>query len=107
ESVFPALQVRQDRDVVGGERVLARTEGVAELAEIDELRGLRFPHDELRAALDFLVLIGEPVRQRIARVVRPLDDIDELFFQEVDNGHRSPLPGEWRYAATSWPPQAS
>jgi hypothetical protein len=49
EAVLPRLQPRQDRDVVGGERVLARAERVAELAEVDELRHLRLAHDELRA----------------------------------------------------------
>ena len=32
--------VGQDRDVVGGERMFARSEGIAELAEIHELRDL-------------------------------------------------------------------
>ena len=39
--------------------VLAGAEGVAELAEVDELRDLRFAHDQLRAALDLLVLVRE------------------------------------------------
>ena len=38
---------------------------VAELAEINELRGLRLTHDQLRAALDFLVLVGKAPRQRV------------------------------------------
>ena len=88
ERVFPALEVGEDRDVVGRQRVLAGTERVAELAEVDELRDLRFAHDELRAVLDFLVLVGEAERQRVARVVRPLDDVDELFLEEIDDRHR-------------------
>ena len=59
EAVLPALEPGQDRDVVGGQRVLAGTEGVAELAEVDELRRLRLAHDELRAVLDLLVVVGE------------------------------------------------
>src|SRR5439155_15423970 len=61
EAVLPALEVRQDRDVVGGERVFSRTERVAELAQVDELRDLRFAHEQLGTALDLLVLVGEPV----------------------------------------------
>ena len=41
--------------------VLARAERVAELPQVDELRHLRLADDQLRAALDFLVLIGEAV----------------------------------------------
>jgi hypothetical protein len=41
--------------------VLARAEQVAVLSEVDELRGLRLAHDELRAVLDFLVLVGKAV----------------------------------------------
>ncbi len=94
ERVFPALEIGEDRDVVGRERVLARTERVAELAQIDELRDLRFADDELRAVLDLLVLVGEPVRKRVARVVGPLDDVDELLLQEIDDRHQRVLPGE-------------
>ena len=88
ERVLPALEIGEDRDVVGGERVLARAERVAELAEVDELRDLRFAHDQLRAVLDFLVLVGKAERQRVARIVGPFDDVDELFLEEVDDRHR-------------------
>ena len=70
------------------ERVLARAEGVAELAEVDELRHLRFADDELRAVLDGLVLVGKPPRQRVARVVGPLDDLEQLALDEVHDAHR-------------------
>ena len=78
--------MREDRDVVGV-AVFARPEGVAELAEIDELRDLRFADDELRAALDFLVLVGKAVRKRVARIVGPLDDLDQLTANEVGQAH--------------------
>ena len=92
EAVLPALELRQDGNVVGRQRVLARPERVAELAEVHELHHLRLAHDELRAALDFLVLVGKPERQRIARVIRPLDDVDELAADEVGDSHRG-APG--------------
>ena len=57
EAVFPALQRGEDRDVVRGQRVLAGTEGVPELAEVNELSDLRFANNELGSVLDFLVLI--------------------------------------------------
>ena len=93
ESVLPALEPRQHRDVVGGQRVLAGAEGVAELAEVHELRHLRFADDELGVALDFLVLVGEPVRQRVARVVGPLDDVDELAADEIGETHGGSFVG--------------
>jgi hypothetical protein len=90
ERVLPALEVGENGDVVGGERVLPRAERVPEFAEVDELRHLRLAHHELRAILDFLVLVGKPEAQRVARVIRPLDDVDELFLDEVDDRHRVP-----------------
>ena len=69
EAVLPALEARQNRNVVGGERVLAGPEQVAVLPEVDELDDLRLADDELRAALDFLVLVGK-ADTRACRVSR-------------------------------------
>src|SRR5262249_35209321 len=59
----------------------------------DELRDLRFADDELRAVLDLLVLVGKAVRQGVPRVVGPLDDVDELFLEKVDDRHLRRSPG--------------
>ena len=40
EAVFPRLEAGQDGDVIGLQAVLAGAEGVAELAQVDELHGL-------------------------------------------------------------------
>ena len=64
-----------------------RAKRVAEFTQINELRDLRFADDELRAALDFLVLIGKPERERVARIVRPFDDVDELFLEKIGQSH--------------------
>src|SRR5439155_8547568 len=87
EPVLPALEIGEDRDVVRRERVLARAERIAELAEIHELGDLRFADDQLRAAFNLLVLVGKPEGERIARVIGPFDDVDELLADEVENGH--------------------
>ena len=58
-------------------------ERVAELAQIDELHDLRLADDELRAVLDRLVVVRKAERERVARVVRPLDDVDQLALDEV------------------------
>jgi len=57
QTVFPAFEVGENGDVGRDQGVGAGTEGVAELALINELGDLRFPHDELRAALDLLLLV--------------------------------------------------
>src|SRR6185369_17590156 len=87
EPVLPSFQIAEHGNVVGGQRILARPESIAELAEIDELRDLRFADDQLRAALDLLVLVRKAVRQRIARIVAPFDDVDELFLDEIHQRH--------------------
>ena len=59
--------------------------------EVDELDVLRLAHDQLRAVLDRLVLVREAVRQRVARVIGPLDDVDELALDEIHQAHRCPF----------------
>ena len=89
EAEGPRLELREDRNVVRRQRVLARLEGVAELSEVDELRDLRLADDELSAVLDGLVLVGELPRERVPRVVGPFDDLEQLALDEVHDAHRS------------------
>ena len=63
--------------------MLAGAESVAEFAEINELRHLRFAHDQLRAAFDLVILVGETERDGVARVVGPFDHVDRLSAEEV------------------------
>jgi hypothetical protein len=60
---------------------------VYELAHVHELRHLAFAHDELGIVLDLLVVVREAVRQGVARIVHPLDDVDELPVDEIHEGH--------------------
>ena len=69
--------------------MLARRESVAELAEINELRDLRFAHDELRAVLDFLVVVRPAEAERVARIIGPFDDFDQFAFDEIHESHGS------------------
>ena len=72
--------------------------------EVDELHGLRLADDELRAALDFLVLVGKSERQRVARVVGPLDDVDELAADEIGQAHgRIPRRRYYRFGGFRGP----
>jgi Holliday junction resolvasome RuvABC ATP-dependent DNA helicase subunit len=43
--------------------------------------------DELAAVLDFHAGHREAPRQRVVAVLRPLDDVDELFLDEIHQSH--------------------
>src|SRR5262249_55163625 len=87
EPVLPALEPREHRNVVGRQHVLAGSEQVAELSEVHELDHLRFADDELGAALDFLVFVRKAIRQRVAGIISPLDNLDELALDEIHQSH--------------------
>jgi hypothetical protein len=87
EAVTPRLEPGEDGDVVGRQRVLAGTEGVPELPEVHELHPLRLADDQLRAVLDRLVVVRKAERERVARVIGPLDDLDQLALEEVHDAH--------------------
>ena len=55
--------------------------------EVDELRHLRLAHDQLCAALDRLVIVRKAERERVARVIGPLDDLEQLALQEIHDAH--------------------
>src|SRR6185503_18338618 len=57
------------------------------LAEVDELCLLRLADDQLCAVLDRLVVVREAERERVAGVIGPLDDLDQLALEEVDDAH--------------------
>ena len=81
EAVVPVLQRRQDRHVVGLEEVETRHEDVGELALVDEDRGLPLAHGQLGAVLDLVAVALEAPDHRVAGVVGPFDDVDELSRQ--------------------------
>ncbi len=94
EAVLPPAQGRQDRDVLRGELVPPRQEEVGRLPLVDEEGRLVLAHRQLRAHLDLLVVDGEPVDERVGRLVQPLDDLDELradlLLDVVEQAHSSP-----------------
>ena len=92
EAVFPAQDGGQDRDVLGSKRVLAGAEQIGKLPGCHELHQLRFTDDQLRTVLDLLVLIRPAKRQRVTRVVRPFDDIDELVADDVEQSVHARSP---------------
>src|SRR5262249_62313129 len=75
EAVLPPTKPREDRNVFRDKRVFARPVQVAELAKVDELGHLGFTNDQLCAALDFSVVVGIAIRQRVAPSIHPLNDL--------------------------------
>ncbi len=67
--------------------MFAGAKGVTEFAQINELHHLRFTDDQLRAALDLFVVIGKPKGERVPRIVRPLNDVDDLGFEKVQDAN--------------------
>jgi hypothetical protein len=55
------------------------------------LGDLGFAHDELRAALDLLLLVGIAEGNGVAGVVLPLDDFEKLRSQIIDQAHSAPF----------------
>ena len=67
--------------------MFAGAKGVAKLAEINELRHLRFAHDKLRAVFDFLLQVRIAKGKSIAGIILPLDDFEELCFEVIHQAH--------------------
>ena len=96
EAVVPVLQRGQDRQVVGLELVEPGAEDVGELALVDEDRRLPLADGELGAVLDRVALALEAPDDGVAGVVGPVDDVDELAAQEIEDRHRVLPPVSWR-----------
>ena len=56
-------------------------------------RHLRFAHDQLRPVFDFILIPRKSPHQRILAVVRPLNDVDQLVAEFVENAHVEILLG--------------
>src|SRR5262249_22512135 len=88
KTVLPTFQIGEHGDVLGHQGVLPGPKRVPDLAQIAELRHLRLATDQLRSTLDLLVLIREAKGKRVTGVVLPLDDVQELLYEKVDDAHR-------------------
>ena len=92
EQLVPVLQVGQHRQRRGGEGVAAGAEDVGDLALVDEHRHLRLAHRERAAVLDLAVFHRETPGQDAIAILGPLDDVDELFLDEIHQRHGSVSP---------------
>ena len=87
EELVPVLQVGQHRQRLRRQLVRAGAEDVGDLALIDEDGDLGFAHHQLAAVLNFHAGHRETPGQRAVGVLRPLDDVYELFLDEIHQGH--------------------
>jgi hypothetical protein len=85
--VLPALERGQDRQIGRLEPIHARREHVGQLTLVHEHRHLPLPHGKLCAVLDLVTVSVEAVDERVAAVIGPLDDIDELAPDLVEETH--------------------
>jgi len=69
--------------------VHAGAKHVSHLPLVDEHRHLRFAHREHGAVLNLHARHRKAPGQRAVTRLGPLDDVDELFLDEVHEGHAS------------------
>src|SRR4029079_15567939 len=91
EAMLPAFQRREDRQVLGLQRVRPGREDVGDRALVDEHRDLTLAHGELGVHLDLVLVTRETPYDRVPAVVGPLDDVDELATDLVHQSHGAAL----------------
>src|SRR5690606_29507658 len=87
EPVLPSLEGAQHGHVLRGEGVGAGRVDVGDAPLVDEHRELALADDELGSHLDLVVVAGEAPGDRVAAVVEPFDDVDELAADHVEQTH--------------------
>jgi|GEM_PF-3067675 len=85
KAMVPVLQCGHYRHVVGFQHVKAGTKDIGQLAFMHEHRRLAFAHRQLGAVFDRLAPAFKAPDHRVARVIQPLDDINEFAFEEIEN----------------------
>ena len=88
EQLVPVLQVGQQRQGLGVERVRAAgDEHIRHLALIDKQRQLAVAHRQLRAVLDLEILHRITAGEDAVLRVGPVDDVDKLLLDEIEQAH--------------------
>src|ERR1700686_1130935 len=87
--MFPRAEFREDRRVAAVNTETSRAEHVGNLSFMNKDCGLRFAHDQLGSVLDFLIANRKAIKHRVARIVEPLNDFNELGAraEPVKNSH--------------------
>ena len=87
KQLVPVFEVRQHRNGLCGQLVHTGAKHVGYLAFIDKHRHLRLPHRQGRAVLNLQVGDRKAPGQRAVVIFSPLNDVDELFLDEVHKSH--------------------
>jgi hypothetical protein len=87
ETLGPVHEVGENGQVVSVEGVKARSEYVGDSAFVDESGHLGFAHGELCAVLYLHIAHGIAIGKDAVFRLIPLDDSDELFGNELFEGH--------------------
>ena len=88
EAMLPAFQRRHDRHVRRRQLVHAFGEDIRDAALVDKDRRLARPHRQLRAVFDLVLVARKAPHHGLAvGVIEPLDDVDELALQFVEETH--------------------
>ena len=87
KAVVPVVEGGQDRHVVGFEHVKAWSEHIRELAFMNENSGLAFANGEFRPVFDFMALALEAPHECVAGIIGPVNDVDKLAGEEIENAH--------------------
>jgi len=87
--VFPRAEFREDRRVTAVNAETSRAEHVGDLSFMNKNCCLRFAHDQLCPVLDLLIANWKAIKHRVARIVEPLNDLNELCAraEPVKNSH--------------------
>ena len=87
EPVFPPAQGGQNRQVLSRQGMGARAKHVGQTTLADHDGRLTLTTDEFGPVFDLVVVVREPPNERIAAVVEPLDDVDQLIADEAEDSH--------------------
>ncbi len=87
EAVIPVLQGCHDWHVVGFEHVKPGREHICQLPLVHKHRRLTFANRQLGAVFDLVAFTFEPHDHCVAGVIHPMDHIDELAGEKVENTH--------------------
>ncbi len=92
--MIPVLQRGHDRHVVGFKHIKPGREHIGQLAFVDEHRSLTLADGQLGTVFDLVAFALKTPDHRIAGVIGPVDNVDELAREKIENAHVLVLSGE-------------
>ena len=89
--MIPVLKRCHHRHVVGFKHIQAGGEHIGQLAFVYKHSRLPFADCQLGTVLDFVIVPFEPPDHRVAGVIGPVNNVDELTAQKIENRHGQKL----------------